>query len=104
MFPPSLLALWCGRAVQATPGKRRAVFEPFEMTQAKLREFARRRSRQHGAVHPKGHATATMVLATFAETKVARLPVRKTAHFQNFIITRASQDLLLHLQQERQNW
>ncbi|MGB5055961.1 MAG: hypothetical protein WBO24_16340, partial [Nitrospirales bacterium] len=41
-----LLALWCGRAVQATPGKRRALFEPFEKTQAKLREFARRRSRR----------------------------------------------------------
>jgi hypothetical protein len=38
MFPRSLLALWCSRAVQATPGKRRALFE--------RSEFARSRSRR----------------------------------------------------------
>lgn len=31
------------------------------------------------AEHPKGQATANMVLATFAETKVARLPGRDPA-------------------------
>ena len=36
--------LWRGRAVQPTPGKRRALFEPFDQTQDKLREFARCRA------------------------------------------------------------
>jgi hypothetical protein len=60
-------------------GGRRALLEPFDMAQGRLREFARRRSRLHGAGHPKGHATATMVLGPFAETKVARSPGRNPA-------------------------
>ena len=52
-------------------GGRRALFE--------RSEFARRRSRLHGAGHPKGHATATMVLGPFAETKGPRLPGRNPA-------------------------
>jgi hypothetical protein len=52
-------------------GGRRAVCE--------RSKFARRRSRLHGAGHPKGHATATMVLGPFAETKGPRLPGRNPA-------------------------
>ena len=52
-------------------GERRALVEHSK--------FARRRSRRHSAGHPKDHATATMVLATFAETKVARLAGRTPA-------------------------
>jgi hypothetical protein len=44
LCPQPPLALWCGRAVQPTPEKRRAVFEPFGKTQDRLREFARRRT------------------------------------------------------------
>ena len=33
--------------------------------------------------HPKGQATANMVLATFAETKVARPPGRNPATFRH---------------------
>ncbi len=40
------MALWWGRAVQQTPEKRCALFEPFEKTQTKLREFARRRGQR----------------------------------------------------------
>ena len=58
------LDLWLGRAVQLTPERRRALFEPGE--------FARCRSRLHCAGNPKGHATANMVLGPFAETKGSR--------------------------------
>ena len=88
------LALWRGRAVQSAPGKRCALFEPFEKPQDKLREFARRwacpeqrqRSRRTAKgpeelapAEAGGHATTCMVLATFAEKKVARRPGRDQA-------------------------
>ena len=81
----SLLPSLASRGLVARPsraadfGGRRALFEPFEKTQDRLREFARRRSRLHDAGHPKGHATATMVLGPFAETKGPRSPGRNPA-------------------------
>jgi hypothetical protein len=36
--------LWHGRAVKPTSENRRTLFEPFEKTQGRLREFARRRT------------------------------------------------------------
>ncbi len=71
------LALWRGRAVQPTPGKRSALFE--------RSEFAGRRSRRTAApvelapAEAGGHATTCMLLATFAEIKVARRPGRDQA-------------------------
>ncbi|MDX2347731.1 MAG: hypothetical protein QNK38_02650, partial [Nitrospirota bacterium] len=53
-------------------GVRCALFEPFDKTQDRLREFARRRSRRTAQGYPKGHATAYMVLGPFAETKGPR--------------------------------
>jgi len=57
---------------------RRALFEPFGKSQDKLRELARpsRGLRPSPVMRPGG---ASMVLATFAETKVARLPGRNPA-------------------------
>ncbi len=77
-MPPSPLALWRGRAVQPIPDKRYALFE--------RSEFARRRGwrtaqgpEELAPAEAGGHATANVVLATFAETKVARPPGRNRA-------------------------
>ncbi len=69
LCPP--LAWWHGRAVQPTPEKRRALFEPFENSGQAPRVCPPPVSVNRGG-HPEGHATVKMVLATFAETKVAR--------------------------------
>jgi len=62
--------------VQPTSEERRALFEPFEKTQAKLREFARRQSwrtvqkpKELAPAEAGGLATANMVLDPFSEKK-----------------------------------
>jgi hypothetical protein len=60
-------------------GGRRAVCERSKFARRRTCPEQGRRSRLHGAGHPKGHATATMVLGPFAETKGPRLPGRNPA-------------------------
>ena len=60
---------------------RRELFEPFDKTQARLRELARPpNSRVRPLLWP---GWASLVLATFAETKVARLPGRYPATLES---------------------
>ncbi len=68
-----------GREAQAIPALGRALFEPFDKAQDKLRELRSRRIRVRLAGNPKDHAGAEMVLGPFAETKGPRLPGRDPA-------------------------
>jgi hypothetical protein len=58
------------------------LFEPFEKTQDRLREFAPPPESANRTGAPKGPATASMVLGPFAETKGPRAPGRNPDNFK----------------------